>query len=123
MDNKNLIAAIHRSKNNNDYSNYKESPNHDRFNRQKGVNTDMLKSTKLMQAYEETVSKIVVEGLPKDQSIFNHAANSILRWQNGNKDDIALSNSNYKVKNNYYMEQPMYDPYMRSARDGSMSGD
>ena len=50
--------------------------------------TNFLKSTKILDAYEDTVSKIVVDGLPKDQSIFNHAANSILKWQNRNQEEI-----------------------------------
>ena len=122
MDNLGLRAAIERSKNNESYLNYQDSPPSDRFKQSpRGLPTNFLKSTKILQAYEDTVSKIVVDGLPRDQSIFNHAANSILKWQSSHKDEIAISASNYKRQ--FYNKDSVVDHSYRTSMHGSMQGD
>ena len=46
--------------------------------------TNFLKSTGLLDGYESVVSTMVEEGWPAEQSIFEHAAYLLLKWQTEN---------------------------------------
>ena len=46
--------------------------------------TNFLRSTGLLDGYESVVTSMIEEGWPQDQSIFEHAAYLLLRWQSEN---------------------------------------
>ena len=48
--------------------------------------TKFLKTTGILDAYEHTISSMIVNGWPSDKSIFDHAAYEILKWAAENKD-------------------------------------
>lgn len=60
------------------------------------MTTNYLKSTGIFDAYEQVVSNMVEDGWPSDQSIFDHAAYLLLKWQSDHQDDIAISTATYK---------------------------
>ena len=62
----------------------------------KMMTTNFLKSTGVFDAYESVVSSMVEDGWPDDQSIFDHAAYLLLKWQTDHSDEIAISTATYK---------------------------
>ena len=52
--------------------------------------TNFLRSTGLLDGYESIVSQMVEEGWPAEQSIFEHAAYLLLKWQTENQDQITI---------------------------------
>ena len=48
--------------------------------------TKFLKTTGILDAYEHTISTMIVNGWPSDKSIFDHAAYEILKWAADHKD-------------------------------------
>lgn len=46
-----------------------------------------MKTTGILDAYEHTISTMIVNGWPSDKSIFEHAAYEVLKWAADNKDN------------------------------------
>ena len=46
------------------------------------IGTNFLRSTGILDAYEEVVTQMIGDGWPTDVSIFEHAAYLLLKWQN-----------------------------------------
>ena len=42
--------------------------------------TQYLKSTGILDAYEKTLAQLYSKGWPKEQSLYNHVADEILRY-------------------------------------------
>lgn len=48
--------------------------------------TKLLKSTGLLDAYEHVINTMVLNGWPKEKSIYENAAYELLKWASENKD-------------------------------------
>jgi predicted Fe-S protein YdhL (DUF1289 family) len=46
-----------------------------------------LKSSGILEAYEDVVQHMIMNGWPAEKSIFEHAAHEILNWASENKDN------------------------------------
>lgn len=70
------------------------------------MTTNYLKSTGLLDAYESVVQTMVEEGWPSDQTIFDHAAYLLIRYQTDHKDELAISGALYR-KNSIFTANDM----------------
>ena len=60
------------------------------------IGTNFLRSTGILDAYEEVVSQMLEDGWPTEQSIFEHAAYLLLKWQTENTDKITMQQADFK---------------------------
>ena len=60
------------------------------------IGTNFLRSTGILDAYEEVVSQMLEDGWPTEQSIFEHAAYLLLKWQTENQDKITMQQADFK---------------------------
>ena len=58
--------------------------------------TNFLRSTGLLDAYEEVVASMISEGWPSETNIFDHAAYLLLKWQSENQDAITIQAATFR---------------------------
>ena len=51
--------------------------------------TQFLRSTGVLDAYENVIDKLVTTGWPSDKNIFDHAAHELLKWHSVHKDEYV----------------------------------
>jgi hypothetical protein len=70
------------------------------------MTTNFLKATGLLDAYESVVQTMVEDGWPSDESLFDHAAYLILKYQTEHKDELEISGAMYR-KNSIFTANDM----------------
>ena len=51
--------------------------------------TQFLRSTGVLDAYENVIEKLVTTGWPSDKTIFDHAAHELLTWHSTHRDEYS----------------------------------
>lgn len=66
--------------------------------------TKFLKTSGILDAYENCISSMILNGWPSDKSIFDHAAYEILKWAAEHKDNYrGLVGRNLEQKQDLIM--------------------
>lgn len=78
-------------------------------------NSNFLKATGLLEAYEHCLTSMINEGWPSDTTIFEHAAYLILEYQTDHKAELL---SNFAVfKNRLKLRERTGKKYLKGTTD------